>query len=59
MGEYSTISSSRINTRGRTRSASNGHSGIWIARALSKTGGKLITIEINERRYNEAQANFE
>jgi predicted O-methyltransferase YrrM len=38
---------------------STGHSGIWIAWALSKTGGKLITIEINERRYREALANFE
>jgi len=38
---------------------STGHSAIWIAWALSKTGGKLITIEINERRYKEALANFE
>ncbi len=37
---------------------STGHSGIWIAWALSKTGGKLITIEINKRRYLEALANF-
>lgn len=37
---------------------STGHSAIWIAWALSKTGGKLITIEINEQRYNEALANF-
>jgi predicted O-methyltransferase YrrM len=37
---------------------STGHSGIWIAWALSKTGGKLITIEIDEGRYNEALANF-
>ncbi len=38
---------------------STGHSSIWIAWALSKTGGKLITIEINERRYKEAIANFQ
>jgi len=38
--------------------SSTGHSGIWIAWALSKTGGKLITIEINEDRYQEALANF-
>jgi len=38
---------------------STGHSGIWIAWALSKTGGKLITIEIDEGRYKEALANFE
>jgi caffeoyl-CoA O-methyltransferase len=37
---------------------STGHSGIWMAWALSKTGGKLITIEIDESRYREAQANF-
>ncbi|UCC39337.1 MAG: class I SAM-dependent methyltransferase [Candidatus Aminicenantes bacterium] len=37
---------------------STGHSGIWIAWALSKTGGKLITIEISEGRYRQALANF-
>jgi caffeoyl-CoA O-methyltransferase len=37
---------------------STGHSGIWIAWALSKTGGKLITIEIDEGRYNTALENF-
>jgi len=37
---------------------STGHSGIWMAWALSKTGGKLITIDIDEERYNEAMANF-
>ncbi|MCJ7813630.1 class I SAM-dependent methyltransferase, partial [bacterium] len=37
---------------------STGHSTIWIAWALSKTGGKLITIEIDERRHNEALGHF-
>jgi caffeoyl-CoA O-methyltransferase len=37
---------------------STGHSGIWIAWALSKTGGKLITIDIDEGRRNEALKNF-
>jgi predicted O-methyltransferase YrrM len=37
---------------------STGHSGIWIAWALSKTGGKLITVEIDEGRYRQALANF-
>jgi len=37
---------------------STGHSGIWIAWALSKTGGKLITVDIDEGRYREAVANF-
>ncbi|MGE5361487.1 MAG: O-methyltransferase [Bacteroidales bacterium] len=38
---------------------STGHSGIWIAWALSKTGGRLITIDIDEGRYREAKKNFE
>jgi len=38
---------------------STGHSAIWIAWALSKTGGKLITIEINEGRHRGALANIE
>ncbi|MCX6329208.1 MAG: class I SAM-dependent methyltransferase [Bacteroidia bacterium] len=37
---------------------STGHSGIWIAWALSKTGGKLITIDIDEDRHNKAVENF-
>ena len=37
---------------------STGRSAIWIAWALSKTGGKLITIEINEGRYKQALENF-
>ncbi|HUX57677.1 MAG TPA: class I SAM-dependent methyltransferase [Bacteroidales bacterium] len=37
---------------------STGHSGIWIAWALSKTGGKLITIDIDERRHKTAVENF-
>lgn len=37
---------------------STGHSTIWIAWALSKTGGKLITIEIDEDRRKEALDNL-
>ncbi|MFW6370765.1 MAG: O-methyltransferase [Bacteroidota bacterium] len=37
---------------------STGHSAIWIAWALSKTGGKLITIEIDKTRWLKAKANF-
>jgi len=37
---------------------STGHSGIWIAWALSKTGGKLVTIEIDEARHARAVENF-
>ena len=38
---------------------STGVSGIWIAWALSKTGGKLITIELDETRHKQALENFE
>ena len=37
---------------------STGLSAIWIALALSKTGGKLITIEIDKGRHKKALANF-
>jgi caffeoyl-CoA O-methyltransferase len=46
-------------TRALEIGTSTGHSGIWIAWALSKTGGRLITIDIDERRHREALANFE
>jgi predicted O-methyltransferase YrrM len=37
---------------------STGHSAIWIAWALSKTGGRLVTIEIDKQRYLQALRNF-
>jgi len=37
---------------------STGHSGIYIAWGLSKTGGKLITIDIDEGRHREAVGHF-
>jgi caffeoyl-CoA O-methyltransferase len=37
---------------------STGHSGIWIAWALSKNGGRLTTIEIDQNRHEQALANF-
>jgi predicted O-methyltransferase YrrM len=46
-------------TRALEIGTSTGHSGIWIAWALSKTGGTLITIDIDERRHQQAVANFE
>jgi predicted O-methyltransferase YrrM len=46
-------------TRALEIGTSTGHSGIWIAWALSKTGGKLITIDIDEQRHREALENFE
>ena len=48
--------------RGYTRAleigTSTGHSGVWIAWALAKTGGKLTTVEIDPRRHQTAVANF-
>ena len=37
---------------------STGHSAIWIAWGLSKTGGKLTTIEIDPERHKIALENF-
>ena len=37
---------------------STGHSTIWMAWALSKTGGKLITVEIDRGRREQALENF-
>jgi caffeoyl-CoA O-methyltransferase len=45
-------------TRALEIGTSTGHSGIWIAWALAKTGGKLTTIEIDPRRHQTALANF-
>jgi predicted O-methyltransferase YrrM len=45
-------------TRALEIGTSTGHSGIWIAWALAKTGGRLITIDIDEGRHNEAKINF-
>jgi len=46
-------------TRALEIGTSTGRSAIWMAWALSKTGGKLITIEIDETRYKAALKNFE
>jgi caffeoyl-CoA O-methyltransferase len=45
-------------TRALEIGTSTGHSGFWIAWALSKTGGKLVTVEIDPGRHREAVANF-
>jgi len=45
-------------TRALEIGTSTGHSGIWIAWAMSRTGGKLVTIEIDGARYEKALANF-
>ncbi len=44
--------------RGLEIGTSTGHSGIWIAWALAKTGGRLVTIEIDSGRHREAVENF-
>lgn len=38
---------------------STGYSTLWIAWALKKTGGKMITIDINETRHKIAVSRFE
>jgi len=45
--------------RGVEIGTSTGHSAIWIAWAMSRTGGKLVTIEIDEGRHRTALKNFE
>jgi caffeoyl-CoA O-methyltransferase len=45
-------------TRALEIGTSTGHSGVWIAWALAKTGGKLTTLEIDPRRHQVAVANF-
>lgn len=46
-------------THGLEIGTSTGHSAIWIAWAFSKTGGKLITIDIDEVRHKQALANID
>ncbi len=45
-------------TRALEIGTSTGHSGIWQAWALSKTGGSLITVEIEPFRHLAAVRNF-
>ncbi len=45
-------------TRGLEIGTSTGRSGIWIGWAMAKTGGKLVTVDIDEGRHREAVANF-
>lgn len=46
-------------TRALEIGTSTGRSGIWIGWALAKTGGRLITIDIDRRRHDIAVRNFE
>jgi len=45
-------------TRALEIGTSTGRSGIWQAWALSKTGGRLVTVEIDEFRHLRAVQNF-
>jgi predicted O-methyltransferase YrrM len=46
-------------TRALEIGTSTGHSAIWIAWGLAKTGGTLITVEIDRSRHEEAVGHFE
>jgi len=46
-------------TRALEIGTSTGRSGIWIAWALSKTGGRLTTIDIDRGRHDQAVRNFQ
>lgn len=45
-------------TRALEIGTSTGHSGVWMAWALAKTGGRLTTVEIDPQRHREALAGF-
>jgi len=45
-------------TRALEIGTSTGRSAIWMAWALSRTGGRLTTIEIDQDRYRQAVKNF-
>jgi predicted O-methyltransferase YrrM len=44
--------------RGLEIGTSNGYSTLWLGLAFRKTGGNVITLEIDEERGREAQSNF-
>ena len=45
-------------TRALEIGTSTGHSTVWIAWALAKTGGRVITVELDPERHRTALANF-
>lgn len=45
--------------RGLEIGTSNGYSALWLGLAFRKTGGKLITMEIDQERAREARQNFQ
>lgn len=46
-------------TRALEIGTSTGRSGVWIAWALARTGGRLITIDIDRGRHDTAVRNFQ
>lgn len=46
-------------TRALEIGTSTGHSTIWLAWAMSKTGGKVVTLEIDEGRHRQAVENLQ
>lgn len=46
-------------TRALEIGTSTGHSTVWIAWALARTGGRLVTIEIDPSRHARARRNLE
>ncbi|MCP5054242.1 MAG: methyltransferase domain-containing protein [bacterium] len=44
--------------RGLELGTSNGYSTLWLGLAFRKTGGRVITVEIEPKRANEARRNF-
>jgi caffeoyl-CoA O-methyltransferase len=58
-GEYLSNLVIKVNAkRALEIGTSNGYSGIWLALGLKHTGGKLITLDIDEGRRNLALKNF-
>jgi caffeoyl-CoA O-methyltransferase len=58
-GEYLSNLVKKINAKRVLEiGTSNGYSGIWIAMGLRETGGKLITLDIEESRRSLALKNF-
>ena len=54
---YNLIVSSKSQSVGEI-GTSNGYSGIWLGKALKKTGGRLTTIEFYDKRLDVAKENF-
>ena len=57
-GEYLSSLVQKLKAQGVLEiGTSNGYSAIWLALGVRETGGQLITLEVNRRRYSLAQKN--